>query len=472
MSEGELGGFGDARLRRVGVTLLTLMERAPSMCLHALAADRNQALQFGRFLDNPAVSADEMLVRAGQLTAARAAGRHVLAIHDTTELHFQGHQAKRGFGPAGNGQGVGLFLHPVVALDAGSGVGSDAGSGVGSDAGSGGVIGLVGAQVLNRTEGKVATARRARGADAKESRRWLAGAETAAAVLEGAASITMVADRESDIYDYFARRPASVHLLCRAAQDRALEDGGRLFAEAASWEPSDRQVIALPQRGGHPARSATVALRFGQVVLQRPATAARSLPHSVTVWLVDVAEIDPPPDQPGVHWRLLTTHAVESVADARRVVGWYRARWTIEQVFRTLKSAGAQAETSQVVQARRFAKLAVVALIAAVRIVQLVLGRDGGTGQGLSDVAEAQDVPALVACNAKLEGRTDKLKNPHAPDTLAWFAWIVARLGGWSGYTSKGYKPPGPKTIARGLIKLDGVIQGWHLAHSAHVRLP
>ncbi len=75
----------------------------------------------------------------------------------------------------------------------------------------------------------------------------------------------------------------------------------------------------------------------------------------------------------------------------------------------------------------------------------------------------------LQAFNAKLEGRTALLKNPHDPARLAWFAWIIARLGGWSGYTSKGYKPPGPKTIARGLIKLDGMTEGWKLAHSAHV---
>ena len=75
----------------------------------------------------------------------------------------------------------------------------------------------------------------------------------------------------------------------------------------------------------------------------------------------------------------------------------------------------------------------------------------------------------LHALNARLQGRTARLHNPHRPDSLAWFAWIVARLGGWSGYTSKGYKPAGPKTIARGLIRLDGRIEGWHLAHSADV---
>ena len=54
----------------------------------------------------------------------------------------------------------------------------------------------------------------------------------------------------------------------------------------------------------------------------------------------------------------------------------------------------------------------------------------------------------MQAINGTLEGRTEKLKNPFDPASLAWYAWIAARLGGWSGYTSKGYKPAGPKTMA------------------------
>ncbi len=456
-SDDTLGSFGDARLRRVGARLLAAMQNAPTMCLHALAETRNEALRFGQFLDNPAVSADEMLVHTGRVTGRRAAGRHALAVQDTTELHFASHGAsKRGFGRAGNGEDIGLFLHPTVAVDAATG----------------GVIGLVGAQVLNRTEGLVAD-RNTRAADAKESRRWLAGAETAAAVLEDAALVTVVADRESDIYDQFARRPEGAHLLCRAAQDRALTTGSRLFASCASWPEQDRVCIEIPARGPRPARSAQVAIRFGEVTLRRPAKAARSLAETVTLRVVDVREVGVPEamteDKDAVHWCLLTTHAVPDVTRAREIVGWYRLRWTIEQVFRTLKSAGAEAENSQVVEARRYVKLAVTALIAAVRIVQIVVGRDAATGQPLSDAADPADTPMLKSCCAKLEGRTAALKNPHADDTLAWFAWIVARLGGWSGYHSRGYKPPGPKIIARGVLKLDGIKQGWALAHSANV---
>ena len=70
-----------------------------TLCVHRLAKDRNQAVQFGRFLANPAVTTHEMLVTTGRLSNQRAAGRHVLVIMDTTDLRFPTHEAsKRGFG--------------------------------------------------------------------------------------------------------------------------------------------------------------------------------------------------------------------------------------------------------------------------------------------------------------------------------------------------------------------------------------
>lgn len=63
--------------------------------------------------------------------------------------------------------------------------------------------------------------------------------------------------------------------------------------------------------------------------------------------------------------------------------------------------------------------------------------------------------------NATLEGRTEKLKNPLDPSSLAWYAWIAARLGGWSSFTSKGYKPAGSKIMARGLKKLGSATGRW-----------
>lgn len=444
----DLGGFGDARLRRTGARLLAAMREKPTMCLHALAEDRNEALSFGRFIEHDAVSAAEMLTAAGRLTGERSAGRHVLAIQDTTELNFPEHAAsKSGFGTAGNGSDIGLFIHPTIAVDATSG----------------GVIGLVGAQVINRTAGRVSD-RKGRPAAAKESQRWLKATEEAADVLAAADTVTLLADRESDIYDLFARRPACVHLLSRSGQDRTLANGMLLSRAIATWPEQGRVTLALPKLPRRAARKACLALRYGEVTLRRPDTADRNIPAHVSLFAVDVVEVAPPAQVAPLHWRLLTTHAIATLAQAQQIVTWYRLRWTIEQVFRTLKSAALDVEKSQVTEARRFTKLAMVALIAAVRIVQIAHGRDGATKQAMADAIDPALTPALAAVNEKLEGKTEKLKNPHAPASLAWLSWIVARLGGWSGYTSKGYKPPGPKTIARGLTRLDSFIEGWRMA--------
>jgi hypothetical protein len=452
MFQKDLGGFGDVRLRRVGEDLLEAMCQNPTTCIHALADDRNQELAFGRFLDHSSVSYHEMLTTTARFTGQRADGRHVLAIQDTTEFNFPGHAAsKRGFGRSGNDQDLGLFLHPTIAVDAANG----------------GIIGLVGAQIMNRTGEKV-DASKPRPIEEKESYRWLLATQEASDVLAGAACITMVGDRESDIYEQFATRPANVHLLTRAAQDRCLADCGRLFAAIDTWPEQHRESIVLPAVPGRREREATLALRFGKVSLRRPTTADTKLAASVDLYVVDVTEVDAPPGVEKVHWRLLTTHEVTTVDNAKEIVRWYRLRWTIEQVFRTLKSAAMQTDDSQVTEARRFIKLAVIALIAAVRVMQIVIGRDGKTGQIIADAIDPAHEPALTALNQKLEGRTEKLKNPHQQGSLAWYSWIVARLGGWSGYTSRGYKPAGPKTIARGLARLDIFIEGW-LLRSAHV---
>ena len=166
-----------------------------------LGGDRAGEIRLTRFLRNPSVTVSEMARTAGQATAARCAGRHVLAIQDTTVVRSEG--------------GGGLYLHAVVALDADD------------DA----ILGLIGGQFLNRSAGRKAV-RRSVPIEHKESYRWVQGADLAASVCASARRVTVVADREADIFEAFARRPPSVDLLVRAAQDRSLDDGGRLFAQA------------------------------------------------------------------------------------------------------------------------------------------------------------------------------------------------------------------------------------------------
>jgi len=153
----------------------------------------------------------------------------------------------------------------------------------------------------------------------------------------------------------------------------------------------------------------------------------KRLPPRVKLRAVRVEEVDPPEGVKPILWLLLTTHAVESLADALQIVSWYRARWTIEQVFRTMKSQGFALEDSQIETPQVMAKLILAVLIAALRAMQLVYARSGTTGQKLADAIDEAAEPLVEILAEKLEGKTEKLKNPHAKGMLARYAWVIAR---------------------------------------------
>jgi hypothetical protein len=130
----------------------------------------------------------------------------------------------------------------------------------------------------------------------------------------------------------------------------------------------------------------------------------------------------------------LTTHNVVTLADACQITGFYRERWTIEQLFRTMKTKGFDIEVSRVSEGGAFENLAAATLIAAIQVVQLVRERDGAARRPLEDVFDPTDQSPLEAVCATLEGKTERQKNPHPRGSLAYAAWVCARLGGWTGY--------------------------------------
>ena len=327
------------------------------------------------------------------------------------------------------------------------------------------VLGLVDAQIWTRDDALQAAPRRDRLLEDKESIRWLRGAERAAELMTGAASVVVVADRESDIYGCFARRPARAELIIRAAHDRALVDAGHLFSTTAAWpELAQMQVKVASRRVGDPGRIATVALRAGPVVIQRPRNGfAKADPETVSLTLIEAREISIPPDGKPLMWRLLTTIAVDDAEGACEIIRLYRLRWRIEEVFRALKSDGMRLEQTQMHEAGRLFKLAVVGLAAATRTIQLVDARDGGP-RPATDVIDAALLPIAQAIGPTLERRTERQKNPHPLNSLAWLAWIIARLGGWNCY----YKPPGPKTMRAGWGQFATMAAGYVIASTAN----
>jgi hypothetical protein len=437
---------------------------SPGSCILALAGgQRRGEIGFGRFLRNPAVTVAGLSEAASRHTAERVSGRDVLAIQDTSEISLGGRKKRdEGYGVVGKGGNLsGVLLHPVLAVDAASGE----------------LFGLVDIAAWNRSKPR-ALPHGQRASDDKESQRWLTGMERAADVLKDAAQITVVADRESDIYQDFARRPQSLHLLVRAGFDRRLASGEKLFEHAASLAEAARFTVNIPPAPGCAGRQATLALRFGPVTILRPhhglpGDERKQLPPSVNLYLVDICEVEAPEasepkiSEPKIgepktsepiHWRLLTSHCVNDIGTARKMLDFYRKRWIIEEYFRTLKTAGFRIEAAEISDPKVMLRFTALAAIAAITVTQLLRARDNPSGQSMRDAFDPDDEPLIEAVCKDYEGNkpTPRQVNPHPRSTMAYATWVMARLGGWTGY----YGKPGSLNISRGLQKYHAIKYG------------
>jgi Transposase DDE domain len=394
---GALGYFGDARRAAVGTELFERVTATGSLVIRTLGGTWAGELAIHRFLSAPSVTCTEMLETLAERTLGATAGRRIVVAQDTTEINFAG---RRGLGAAGNGVSRGFFIHPLVAIDSETEA----------------VLGLLDAHIWTRDDEAKTAPRRQRAFEDKESIRWLRGAERAAELATDAASVVVVGDRENDIYGCFARRPAPVDLIVRPAQDRALTEAVSLFDSAAAWPELTRMPVKVaPRRIGDPGRIATLALRAGPVTLKRPRNGfAKADPETVSLTLVEAREIDPPANEAPLHWRLLTTIAVGDASAACEIVRLYRLRWRIEQVFRALKSDGMRLAETQMHDAERLFKLAVVGLASACRTIQLVDARRQ------SKTGERRDRSRLAArcrghrCDLGRQNRTSE-ESPSTP---------------------------------------------------------
>lgn len=443
------GTFRGSSPGQRGAVLLERMVTRASACVRRLSGGRrSQEVRFNRLLGNEKVTIERLIEGWSEQTALAAAGRHVLAIQDTSEINFRTTvNRRRGLGEIGKGVGRGLLVHAMIAVDA--------------DTGS--CLGLVAGRIWTR-KGRVSIPHDKRALSDRESERWVSTGEQAKGILATAAVVTIVGDRESDFYAFWATLPSPTHhLIARVMHDRSLADGSGLYAAGERLAFASTRSIDLPARApNRPARSARLSLRFGPVLLQRPrGTHHRHLPEDVPLTLIEVIEPAPPERTEALHWRLLTTHDVHDAAAAWRIVDCYQRRWTIEQLFRLMKKQGLQLEDSQIETADRLIKLAAIATKAAAVTLQLLQARDGNSAEPAGTVFSDDEAVVLEALDIDYRGKTMLQRNPHPPRSLAWAAWIIARLGGWDGYPSS--KPPGPITLQHGLEQFRTIVKGWSL---------
>lgn len=306
----------------------------------------------------------------------------------------------------------------------------------------------------------------------KESRFWLETIGPIAAATAEAASRTVVADSELDFFEFLAALKANgLGFVIRSVHDRRIldeqEGAAKLMEKIGRVKSIGDYQFELPDdyRRKRKRRTCKMEIKSFATSIRMPGSHTEAL----DVNLVEVLENEQgvPEDDSPVHWKLYTTHPVDTPERCIEVVKHYKERWMVEQLFRTTKKAGLKMESTQVHDVEAVKKLAFIAQEAACRILQCVAGRDADPKIHANTAFSEMEMEAMRIMESELEGKTQKQKNPHPPDSLPWAVWFVARLGGWKGYKSQA--KPGPITMASGLKELNSFTRAMRILRGLDV---
>jgi hypothetical protein len=434
VSETSSADLGDKRLNRRLETVLRRLAAQPDKSIPTASRGWGETQAAYRFFDNEKVTPEKVLAPHQEATRQRMRPHPVvLCVEDTSELDFTSKPETEGLGPLSYESTRGIYIHPMLAVTP-----------------EGLCLGVLEfwrwVRDASDHGGKDRQNRLSRPLEQKESLRWVEGYKKVCALQEEAKETRLVylADRDSDLFELFeAAASGSAAWLIRAAQDRAVQEGGLLW-ERVGQSPCLGQIeFNLAPARGRKARRVLQSLRAMRVQLRPPYRPDKKLaPVEVTAILAE--EQAPPAGEDPIQWLLLSSLPVENFAEAHEKIQWYLCRWQIEVYFHILKN-GCKVEELQLQSRERIEVALALYLIVAWRV--LYLTRLGRTVPDLCcEVAFSPQEWQAAYLVSKRQ------RPPAEPPRLQEILTLVAGLGGY--LARKGDGPPGPKTIWIGLQRV------------------
>lgn len=456
--------INDKRLLKRGNSILNRLFSNSVHSIRRIATNDSEAKAFYRFLQNDHLTEADLVRNLAANCKSCVAGKTVLCIQDSSEINLYRHRNRikkdEHIGVTNASElGLGFFIHPGFVLNADTLM----------------PYGFSDVRIWNRGhEAGIKDRSHARNMvpiAEKESYKWIECSLRSKETLAAAQEIIIIQDREADIYEQFCLVPDErTHLLIRAKANRQLTNQSRLFEHLAAQPMQGQYQVILEgdKRRGIKKRTANIEVRFSKVTISRNQYNDQSLPPAKDLYAIEAREVTEEIEQP-ILWRLLTTKTVESLDMALLCIEWYTCRWIIEEVFRILKKEGFNIEGSELAQGKAVRKLCLLMLETIIKLflMQIAYSMEEEQVPPQSCFSE-QELECMEHQMEELEGRTEKLKNPYIPSDLKRYIWVVARLGGWKGYSSE--RKPGITTFWIGLQKLSAIMQGWMLFRNVSKR--
>jgi hypothetical protein len=449
------GGFKDRRLAtRLGVLAERFVAKPGASFPKALIGSAELEAAY-RFFGNAAVNPEAILSGHFEGLRGRAAEEDtVLALHDTSVITFRHDGERRG----DDGERLPkqrFFVHLALVV---------------TDDGIRRPLGIGGMETWYRGSSPDGEGWH------EEANRW---SELALLTSQRLAhkSVVHVMDREADDYWLLHNLTSRgerfvVRARIKGKRTRMLvdDDFRQLHEAVASMETVVERDVKLTKRKKHrsptqdiihpprESRATRLSIAARSVTIKRPkkhvsqtkARRAATLAPTITVNVVRVWEPAPRPGEQPVEWVLLTTDPIATEQQILKIVDRYRARWTIEEYFKALKT-GCGYESRQLEDHQSLANALAVFAPIACTLLEL-----------RSEARRVPDAPAhLVLSKSQIEvlrvmGRIPLPEEPTQRDALL----AVAALGGhikWNG-------DPGWLTLARGYADLVMLTAGWEAA--------
>jgi hypothetical protein len=436
--------FGDVRLTDRLVQIGDALGSSPAESIPNACEDWASTKATYRFCDNESVDPNEIFAAHKQTQRSRLRETdELLVVSDTTELVFPRHPSKEGLGDIGTSDMdlEGVKVHSTIGIHPQTHR----------------MTGVIDQQPLIEDQ-QAGTTHDANGSGEpiqleSEQEKWIRGDRQAATWLPEDVRPIFVHDRGADafsLYDETIEEMDKAGFVVRASHNRRIrtESGetDKLFDWSSDLPEEGRTTTEIQQADGRNARQAELSISTGTCDLHPPQTAPAGK-GSVTVNVVRVDEIGESDDP--IQWVLLTTESVEDLDDALTVIEYYRARWTIEDWHKVLKT-GCEIEERQLQTWKRMEVLLSMYSVIAWKVLRLRKLARGETSTSPDVLLSEAERTVLEMKFPELGGHDGKA-----------YAVSVAKLGG---YLDRGSDPPpGWQTMWKGLNKLRMWAEGYEL---------
>lgn len=448
--------IGDKRLNQRAEIISSLFENNPGKSIPQISETKAILKSIYRFLGNDKVTMESLIEPHIKNIPNMVGNQEILfSIQDTSTIDFTGRKSIQGIGNHGNDIAKGYIIHPTLITTT-----------------HGVSLGYADYQCWTRkkedkskkTDTEKRKENRKKAIEEKESNKWINSFNATCELqknLNNKVHFVCIADRESDIYEFFLKREEyyqeegyAPDLLLRAKQNRKVkdeEDRKQLLWDSVKSAPISGEInIVVPKQKDKKEREACLTVQYCKITMLRPKEFDKQRYKPITVYAVYTNEINPPKDVEPVSWLLLTTISVDSFDNALLIIQAYLKRWVIETLFKVLKSC-CKTEERQLRYGDGLKKTIVLDSIVAWKILFMTMLGRAFPDLPASVIFEDYEWQALHVLTYK----TTEI--PTTIPSLGMVTLQIAKLGGFIERKNKKIQP-GPLIMFRGFDKLLNAI--------------